>query len=829
MSDSILVSDTLPDGTHIDYYRKRTSADIDPPTTAEMALQGIRESLAEESDSFKGRTSAPVLHHLRRLGHDDASIAAMPASDLARHAAAARHRVQVDPFPGFNRVEHPFVGRIVWHGLPIGVENEAGSHREGVDKDGTPWRCMVPSHYGELQGMPGPGNAGLTDAYSPDGDRWDLMVDPHGHHDAPDPMAHTVRQMNETGEFDEPKTVLGSPSAGSARALYLAHFNDGKAEQRFGGMISHPIEEFKSVISDPERRAALLEQLRTGEGMESPGPMPVVDLTEQSRGDGRIALPHPGVGTRYDIRTGLERMFDAHLNGAGRLLVRRSELQKGFDPSEARDAHGRWTAELRSKVAAWHGLDLPIHGDEIDGVNVDDYASAHQEDTISAFAKALGVPYTEAEPHAVQAVEEYASRVRAAGDDLRMVRNKSFPAKVRKMQEIGQHHAEEDGEDISPMEVHHRAHHILHHSGVQTGDTEYRKLVKAYEDAHRRPAKAMAKGTPGVGVSDSGPSTPQDLEGAPHRLDGRSLDFRPGVREELEKLAEKGRDVSGEARDSKGRWTGEPWQRNARDHEAAATETEHAPVFDEDTARKIRAAWGSQTKIKKVAMEHARAAGAAGLFGMPEAQFYSRARAYMESGKIPTLAVEKEMPFSESLARKEAARKEWVASTTAAFHAGKPVPFTHLNSAQETRKLPKELARTMGHADYVKRMTDRHGASADVASQVWAQEHPGVPLSAAPTQEDALRSMSDEELDAAVIDAYQADPDSAREETRALFAESDRRHAVHKGRDTSSEPRNAHGRWTEVASHAERHGDLPPHLETTQEQLAWFLKELSRR
>lgn len=127
-------------------------------------------------------------------------------------------------------------GHLTFQGLPIAVENRAGSVRKGVDKDGKPWRTVMKVPYGYLKGTKGA-----------DGEEVDVFV---GKHDTAD-HAYVVHQHKHTGKgYDEDKVFLGYPTKEKAVASYLDHYNDKKF---LGPVSSVPMERLKSLIATGKR------------------------------------------------------------------------------------------------------------------------------------------------------------------------------------------------------------------------------------------------------------------------------------------------------------------------------------------------------------------------------------------------------------------------------------------------------------------------------------------------------------------------------------------------------------------------------------------------
>jgi hypothetical protein len=104
------------------------------------------------------------------------------------------------------------VGRMVWHGLPIRIENPAHSIREGADPGGKPWRNMMQAAYGDFAGTKGA-----------DGDFVDLFMGPF-------PESRRVWVLNQRaadGSFDEHKVLCGFVDEAAALSAYRYSYSPG--------------------------------------------------------------------------------------------------------------------------------------------------------------------------------------------------------------------------------------------------------------------------------------------------------------------------------------------------------------------------------------------------------------------------------------------------------------------------------------------------------------------------------------------------------------------------------------------------------------------------
>lgn len=103
--------------------------------------------------------------------------------------------------------------RLTWNGLDISIESPKGSIREGVDKNGKPWRTTMQCDYGYFEGYEGF-----------DGDKLDVLLGP----ELTCPQVFVIHQKKQ-GEhaFDECKVVIGCESLPQAHALYLSNYQEG--------------------------------------------------------------------------------------------------------------------------------------------------------------------------------------------------------------------------------------------------------------------------------------------------------------------------------------------------------------------------------------------------------------------------------------------------------------------------------------------------------------------------------------------------------------------------------------------------------------------------
>jgi hypothetical protein len=110
--------------------------------------------------------------------------------------------------------DHGIQDRYVFKGLPIAIENVAGTTREGKDEDGHHWETKMKNDYGFIEGSKGK-----------DGDAVDVYVGPK--ENAQDAFVVHQHKPDGTGH-DEDKVILGVRSKNEAKELYIKHYDDPK-------------------------------------------------------------------------------------------------------------------------------------------------------------------------------------------------------------------------------------------------------------------------------------------------------------------------------------------------------------------------------------------------------------------------------------------------------------------------------------------------------------------------------------------------------------------------------------------------------------------------
>ena len=118
--------------------------------------------------------------------------------------------------------------QIVVNGIPITIEQEIGSIRNGIKEDGTKWSTKFKTRYGFINNVNGVDN-----------DELDCFVG----NDQNANMVYIIHQRLEDG-FDEDKCMIGFKTMGDAKKCYLQHVDD---PAMLGTIIPISVNEFKKM------------------------------------------------------------------------------------------------------------------------------------------------------------------------------------------------------------------------------------------------------------------------------------------------------------------------------------------------------------------------------------------------------------------------------------------------------------------------------------------------------------------------------------------------------------------------------------------------------
>ncbi|HCB60841.1 MAG TPA: hypothetical protein DHV29_08080 [Bacteroidales bacterium] len=127
-------------------------------------------------------------------------------------------------------------GRIEVQGLNIAIENPKGSERSGVDANGEPWSTTMNNTYGYFERTEGK-----------DKDQVDVFLGD----DLISENVYIIDQLDNNGNFDEHKVMLGFNSSAEAVAAYMANYDEGWTG--FGAVTEMEMDNFKDWLGDGKR------------------------------------------------------------------------------------------------------------------------------------------------------------------------------------------------------------------------------------------------------------------------------------------------------------------------------------------------------------------------------------------------------------------------------------------------------------------------------------------------------------------------------------------------------------------------------------------------
>lgn len=178
--------------------------------------------------------------------------------------------------------------------LKIAIENPAGSIRSGTDAQGNEWQITMKHHYGFIENTDGA-----------DGDEIDVFVK---NHLAVEPKcAYIIKQLDNNGQFDEQKVIIGAETEEEAKEIYLSNYEKGW--QGFGGIkkismadllkkIQHTWSEFDSWAVDGSYEHIPLDHVITENA-------PKIHESKISREDPIVVIEKLG---KYYLIAGLDRI-----------------------------------------------------------------------------------------------------------------------------------------------------------------------------------------------------------------------------------------------------------------------------------------------------------------------------------------------------------------------------------------------------------------------------------------------------------------------------------------------------------------------------------------
>lgn len=160
-----------------------------------------------------------------------------PAKPVESEYEVSTDDVETDPTEAQKEAGNYKKSHIKIDGLDISIENPDGSVRKGKNKAGKEWESKMNGHYGYFKRTLGK-----------DGDQVDVVVKPGTE---TSPKVFVVDQVNEQGQFDEHKVIMGTESAEEAKSLYMSNYEKGW--KGFSGITGMDTDTFKGWVKDGKR------------------------------------------------------------------------------------------------------------------------------------------------------------------------------------------------------------------------------------------------------------------------------------------------------------------------------------------------------------------------------------------------------------------------------------------------------------------------------------------------------------------------------------------------------------------------------------------------
>ena len=198
-----------------------------------------------QTSESKGKQSSP---QMQTPEQQESSVKTKPikqktilesALDSNANAALEQQAEQVntEPTEGQKEAGNYKMGHIKINGFDITIENPKGSIRSGIDNNGIPWEVQMNNHYGSFRRTEGK-----------DGDQIDVFIG-----DSPiSGKIFIVDQVDENGNFDEHKVMMGFDSIEEAQQAYLSNYSPGW--NGLGNITEVSQQEFKDWVKDGKRK-----------------------------------------------------------------------------------------------------------------------------------------------------------------------------------------------------------------------------------------------------------------------------------------------------------------------------------------------------------------------------------------------------------------------------------------------------------------------------------------------------------------------------------------------------------------------------------------------
>ena len=257
---------------------------------------GVSESrIREVADDYRyrvermardgsGRFKAPVVNAilLARLRSEQEASRVSDLETAAAEAATSPKNDLPEPTSAQKAAGNYRLGHTRLGGLDLSIENPAGSTRSGTSPDGKTWSREMRSHYGYIRGTVGR-----------DKDHIDAFVRPETKRINARSPVFVIDQVDDKGEFDEHKVMLGFPSEKAARAAYLENYEDGW--DGLGAVSRVTLDQFKSWLRDGDTKRPFAPRAAPITDRSSDAPVGSATATDTDAGEtASVALSPDG-------------------------------------------------------------------------------------------------------------------------------------------------------------------------------------------------------------------------------------------------------------------------------------------------------------------------------------------------------------------------------------------------------------------------------------------------------------------------------------------------------------------------------------------------------
>ena len=194
---------------------------------------------------------------------------------------------------------------IIFQGMRIHIENEAGSVRKGVDESGKPWKTTMVYPYGEI-----------INSMGVDSDPVDVFIGPN----KSAKFVYGIHQTKKDGTgFDEQKFMLGFNDAMEAKKAYFESYDI--PEHFYTNVEAIPIEVFKKKVYETKNNPQLIHASKMNTTLElyKPRSLGVTTLSFRALKANTDGLEGPsggkGIGTPVTVDGQRGRGTIVRING----------------------------------------------------------------------------------------------------------------------------------------------------------------------------------------------------------------------------------------------------------------------------------------------------------------------------------------------------------------------------------------------------------------------------------------------------------------------------------------------------------------------------------